>query len=65
MINERVLKNWATVADYWYDIVQDCAERYDDDERWRMYKRYDKMVQQMYAALNKIKKTKGTDNGKA
>ncbi|MBQ1759008.1 MAG: hypothetical protein IIZ94_04915 [Prevotella sp.] len=47
---------WAETANYWLDVVKDCAEKYDCPKNWKMYKRYDRMISRMYSYARYLEK---------
>lgn len=49
----RKLENWIDILNYWEDEVKEVAERYDD--MWNMYKKYDKMIEEMYNLIKELK----------
>lgn len=53
---KNMVLEWAETANYWLDVVKDCAEKYDNPINWTMYKRYDRMISRMYSYARYLEK---------
>lgn len=56
MTMKQQVLDWATTANFWLDIVKDYAERFDSQINWTMYRKYDVMVQKLYAYAKYLEK---------
>lgn len=54
------MENWLDTVNYWEDEVRDVAERYDSE--YRMYERYNRMIDDIYNTIQKLKKGKLNEN---
>lgn len=48
------MENWLDTVNYWEDEIRDVAERYDSE--YRMYERYNRMIDDIYNTIQKLKK---------
>ena len=48
------LDGWLDIVNYWEDEIRDVAERYDSE--YRMYERYNRMIDDMYNTMQQLKK---------
>lgn len=48
------MENWLDTINYWEDEVRDVAERYDSE--YRMYERYNSMIDDIYNTIQKLNK---------
>lgn len=54
------MENWLDTVNYWEDEVRDVAERYDSE--YRMYERYNRMIDDIYNTIQKLKKGELNEN---
>lgn len=54
------LDGWLDTINYWEDEVRDVAERYDTE--YRMYERYNRMIDDIYNTIQKLKKGELNEN---
>lgn len=52
MVGKKKLEKWLDILNYWEDVVQEYAERYDSS--YYMYERYSKMIEDMYNEKKKM-----------
>lgn len=56
------LDKWLDVVNYWEDEIRDVAERYDSE--YRMYERYNRMIDDIYNTMQQLKKEQNNAQNK-
>lgn len=50
----KKIEKWLYISNYWEDVIQEYAERFDSE--YKMYEKYNKMIEEMYIEEQKLKK---------